>query len=372
MNENQDTQSDTTPTEPQPVETPAPASFDEAVDAIADKIYADETPRDEGGRFVARNAEETPPEDLTPLETEDEITDQPPESETVETEDTPSIDMPNSWSADRSDMWAAVPPEAQKFVSEREAEAHKQITAMGEAIASFRPTAELLNTRMDTFARNGVTVEQGLTLLLDAQDALNRDPVGAIQEIARTVGVDLNQFGTVTGDQGETTPQVATLQKQVSTLQQQLQQNQNQLAQFQQQSQQTAEMQESQAREQVSQEIETWSKDKPYYEAGGKVARLMGSYLRPDANGQSLAQDLDEAYDMAINADPETRKKVDEERKAKEAEARNKAAAEAKRKASVNVGNKPGKASPKPKKGDIFDTDYLGNLYDKAQERLAG
>lgn len=107
-------------------------------------------------------------------------------------------------------------------------------------------------------------------------------------------------------------------------------------------------------------DIETWAKDKPHYNDVRKRMSMM--VLSGDANT------LDEAYDMACNADPVIRKAIREAEGKAEADKRRVAeerrVTDAKRNASVQVRSPPN-VRPAASGGKWDSNQYLEQTFDK-------
>lgn len=263
-----------------------------------------------------------------------------------------AIDAPNAWSADMKGKWADVPPDIQAYITERETEAHSQITRMGQEIAEGRPVRELLGQNMDLFDAAGVSVVDGLPMLLNAQRLLNENPLQGIAAIAQTFGIDLTQAFGPQSAQGD--PQLGQLQSQVTQLQNQLHQrdNQNRMA--------TAREEEARINEAKNQ-VQEWGRDKHYFQRED-VRNMMGTLI---SGGQ--AQDLDTAYEAACHAIGEIRKdiadKAKAEQEAKARKAQTAAVKDAKKVAKSNLGSKA--AGAPAKGGSPNDDDYLGDVFDR-------
>jgi hypothetical protein len=343
-------------------EAPAPTeqqTIDQRLEAIWDR---DNPPRAPDGKFASRN-----PETVEAQETDTETTDQPL-SETegqVETPETaaPVTDPPQAWSAAMKEMWTAVPPEARDYIAKRETEVTKTLTRMGQELAQYRPLNELFERHRDTFSRHGTDAQSGIARLLDAQNALDRDPYSAIAAIAESYQVDLTAFAgqqqpDENGNQAPPDPYVQRLEQQLNQLTQRLSERERS----------EREHQESQTRElqrQTDEEVGKWSDGKDHFEEAS-VKKLMAAAIR---DGE--ANTLDEAYDMACNAIPSIRQKLREtERKTEEAKRlaeTKKHASEAKRSASVNAGSTARRVASVP--SGKWDSDsYLESVYDRAQQ----
>lgn len=178
-------------TAPPPVGAPAAQEvaaaepdWDTAVDADLQAIFKKNNPdREDDGKFAAK----TPATDTT-----GELPDQAP----VEKVEQPqaAINAPQSWSADMKTAFATLPPAVQEFVSRRETEASEKISQQGRELATFEPIRSVVEQNMDVFERNGVSVDDGIARLINAERLLESNPVAAIAQLAQAYGVDLRQF----------------------------------------------------------------------------------------------------------------------------------------------------------------------------------
>lgn len=282
--------------------------------------------RDDTGRFAARE----PATEAQPQQEPQATTDQTAEKAAEPAK--PAIEPPHSWSAEAKARWANVPPDTQAYIAEREAQAHQAITRAGQQIKAYEPIARVLDAYKDTFEKNGLTPDDGIGRLLEVERNLARDPVSAVKEIAKAYGVDL---ATLTNEQtapaqqaeqGQPDPQVATLKAELAQLKAELGKVGSYLT-----AQQRAQLA---SEEQVlARQIAEFAKDKPHFEA---VRHVMGALMQADPN-----LSLDDAYEQATYARPDTRQRIlaDQQKAAEEkrAEEARKKAADAKRSAAVNV-----------------------------------
>lgn len=230
-----------------------------------------------------------------------------------------AIAPPNSWPAEMKAKWGEVPPDVQQIIAQRDTESHQQISRMGQEIAQFKPIGELLGDKQDVFDRHGLSVQDGLKTLLEAQEKLDADPVNALTAIANSFGIDLaSTFGSLNTEQLSDQNAAQTIQ-QLQQQNAQLASERNQLNQrlAQQQNRQTVQQErEAQARKaEAAQTVQKWASDpkspKPYFEqVRGTMATLMSS--NPSAN-------LDELYEQACYATPEIRTKMQADAEAKKA-----------------------------------------------------
>ena len=316
-------------------ETAAPASGDtEAAPSTAQKdpdaelkaVWKKNNPdRDDDGKFASDSVPD-----------EEQNTDSAPKTEAkVPVEE---HKMPQSWSAEVTELWNRAPPELKAQIAKREAQAHETITRQGQQLKAHEPIARLVDQHRQTFERYGVDPSAGINQLLAANDYLERDPVNAISDLARAYGVEHAFAGRPQGQPQSASPEAAALRAEIDRLNQQLQttdQRLNQRDQFE--------------AERHIQSIETqvaeFAKDKPDF-----------AELADDVEEQILAiksknphlppnEVLQKAYERARRVNPEVSARLEAEAKKAEeakriAEAK-KRATEAKRAAPLSVPSAP-------------------------------
>lgn len=327
-----------------PVVEQAPASFEDTMSAVYDKLNP---ARDEAGKFAGNETETTEgAETAATEETVDENTDQPSEKE-QETA-APSITAPNSWSAEMKAKWGSLPPEAQQYIAQRESEMHAAITQKGEQVREYEPIKQVLDQHRDVFAKNGISSAEGISRLIAADRYLEQSPSEAIKWLADSYGVDLRQF--VSGDQQSGDQSQAQTPREVLELRQEINQLKSYL---------TAQQRQSHEAEQatVVKTVEEFAKDKPHFE---KVRKIMGSLMQAGE-----AADLDEAYEKATYAHPEVRQLIlEDQRKAADAKRKaeqEKAVTQAKKAGSVNLKSTQGTT---PARGASFE-ETMSAVYDR-------
>jgi hypothetical protein len=340
----------------QAVETPAVETKAEPVERTLDQdlaaVYEKNMTgrvRDESGRFVSTHPEAVEPQAEAPATA---VSDQAPEAASAETA-TPSIPAPNSWSAEQKAKWEQLPPDTREYIAKRESEAHAQISRMGQQVKAIQPVAETLEQYREVFQRNNMDFQSGVKALLNAQIALEQNPVAAIQHLASAYGVDLPKlFGGQDG-QASGQPQIAALEAQVRNLQQQLQETSQRVM--------TQAQRDSQAQLQTLESVVAdFTKDKPDFDQIEADVMAMIPVIRqqkPDASPRDL---LSEAYERATWVNPEARaRRLEAERKAAEAKAAEEAkkrAEQAKKSASLNVrSSQSSQADNKPLDVDLAE-----------------
>lgn len=294
----------------------APAEVDRDAELLA--IYNKHNPqRGPDGKFQSRNPVE--PSEGAPETT---VEGQPPSEATAEPA-APAIPAPNSWPAEMKAKWDTLPPDAREYIAKRESEAHQTISRMGQQVSAQKPVADLLEQNRAIFERNGMDYQTGIKTLLNAQVALETNPVHAIQQLAQAYGVDLGLFSN--GAQpAENGGQITLLQRQIADLQRQLQDTSTRV--------QTREQQEQLSQQQALEaQVNDFLKDKPDFAKLEDDVLAILPAIKAKNPGASPKEALALAYEQAQWLNPETRAaKLEADRKAAEA----KAAEEARKRAS--------------------------------------
>ncbi len=168
-------------------------------------------------------AEATDGED-TPTEKNEVVAEAEEASEDAEPEGIPA---PEHWSSELKERFAALDPEAQAILVERDGEFQKGYQERAESITAiqqaFEPYKQLI-------AQMGVSEDQAIRSLLATYQNLLSDPLSGIRGLATSFGV-LDQLVTPDTNDDFIDPEIKALREQVSGLQGQLQQFGNQQAQ---------------------------------------------------------------------------------------------------------------------------------------------
>jgi len=314
------------PQEQSAPETPetADAGLDADLAAVWDKNA--KAGRDDRGRFAPADTDAAK---AAGVETEG----QTPSEGTAETAE-PSIPAPHSWPAEMKAKWATLPPDAREYIAKRESEAHSTISRMGQTVKAFQPVAETLEQHREVFERNGLGDQDGIKALLNAQIALEQNPVAAIKHLAGAYGVDLARLYGNAGEQGSGQPQIAALEAQIASLHKQLTETSQRVT--------TREQRETEAQRQTLESVvNDFLKDKPDFDTIEPDVMALLPAIRERNPGASPRELLADAYDKAQWVNPAARaKRLEADRKASEAKAAEenaKRAAEAKKHNSLNV-----------------------------------
>ncbi len=349
--------------EAQPEANEAPATEDGKMDldAVLDAKFDEMNAPEETGAEAKADDATVEGETNSSPEGDGGNTDQPTDAGGEQSEVT-AIALPVTWSKEMAEPWATLDPQIQEYVSQRELETQQSLSKQGNELAKARPIVEVVQRYQQNFDRQGVTFEQGLVSLMNAQTMLEQNPLQGIAKIAETFGIDLPRaFGP---EAQLLDPATRQLLESNRLLQAQVQNSQRD-----QHAQRIAA--ERAAEEQANSQIAEWleSGDKPYFD---KVEAAMVTLIQTNQ-----ASDLDAAYDMACHADPAIRAELLEAQRAAEQakadeEARKKAqdeqlaaaraAKEAKRKASTNGGNR---ANMTTVPGAFLDDDAMAARFDQ-------
>jgi hypothetical protein len=321
-------------------EKAAPSSPMERIASTMSEAYDKINPPRENGKFAAKDKPAEAVADVAAPAAE--IKDQNPADVKVEPPAVAAIDAPLSWSAEMKAKFASLPPDAQTYIAQREGEAHKRISELGQQVKAVEPIRNVVEHYADTFKRNNLDPADGIARMLNVEAMLERDAAGTIREIAKAYGVDLSGGQQAALEPGSESERYRALEAKYSALERRLGETASKIT-----ARERSEAEQEQAT--LNKTISDFAKDKPHFE---KVRVHMSALMQSGA-----AQDLSDAYDMAVYAVPDIRKGLlDEQRKAedeKRDKERTEKAKDAKRVGSLNV--KSTSASP-AKKGSWEDT----------------
>ena len=248
-------------------------------------------PRDESGKFKSTK----------------EVTEASSEvQEEVVAEEKPAKPRPSSWKKDYEESWGKLDPTLQDYISQRESDFAKGVSTYKSQWDQAQPIMSTIEKFAPVLQQNGLDAATWINSLGTAHQTLvygNPDQkLQMFAQLANDYGVDLNGL---TGGQG--------VSPQFSMIAQELSQIKNQWQQFQSQ-------QEQQEQTQLKGEIESFSKDKPYFD---DVRETMAGLLQ-----NNMASDLNTAYDKAIRLHDDIWQKVQSEQvKSSQTELKSKLAA---------------------------------------------
>lgn len=321
------------------------------------------------GRFVAKDkgeGDETGQEQEKPeasLEGEEQAGEQPGSST--------AGDAPAHFPQALKAQWSKIPQEAQKAITDLATDFDRKATEYGKQMNGIKPIQDALSKVMESSpVLHGMSVDQiaHSAASLAAIQAKLAEPnpqtrVQTIMQVAQTYGVLPHLAKALSGGQGGDQT-ILALQQQVANLTRQLEQPQNQFSpekideMISQKMEQSASKTEAESLldQMAAENTELWSMVEDSMETFIGLARQQ----KPDATRK---EQLAHAFDMAVNADPEARKKLREQEAAKattsDADTKRKAAAE--KAASINV-----KSNSNGKTRELTERESLGLAYDRA------
>jgi len=258
-----------------------------AMEQHTDAAPADDTgpARGPDGKFAPAEAEPAPPGEA------------PPVAEVAAAEvidDAPAIPdkfaIPPTYAKKAiREKWTELPPEVRQEIHERETDIHRQFTRFDDERTFGKQVKEVV-APYEPFIRSlGADPVQALDYLLKTDYALRTAPPEARKQMFMKAAADYGiQFGPdELGAAPQGDPRVETLAQQIARLEQ-----------AQQSDIQARQLQEQQSLEQQIADFAS-RPDKPFFD---RVSPIMASLLQSGQVGN-----LEEAYDQAVWADPETR-----------------------------------------------------------------
>lgn len=276
-----------------------------------------------------KELEEPIKEEMVEEETPVEITDEPKEEEPKELVE--EIEpAPVSLSGAIKEKWRELPADVRAEWKKREDDIHRQMTAQDGDLAVGRKIKEIAAPYEQIIKEEGGTIDGAFKDMMYTSYILRK---GSPQQKAQAVMQAIEQFNIDMspyfnqGQQQDPNTQYQALQREIEYLRKQADPNVIK-----------SQLQQDMERDKIQSEIQAFAAnpENVHFEA---VKPIMGSLI---ANGR--AKNLQEAYEMAIYADPSIRSEL--EAKAKQAEAeKKKAEMAAKKKASLSVSGSHG-ASP--------------------------
>lgn len=254
----------------------------------------------------------------------EKISDQTGEEGEGETQQAESLEPPTFWSQDAKQHWATIPREVQQYLLTKEKEANADYTRRTQEAAELRkryePLDEILRPHEQHWALNGQSPAQVVNQLLAADQFIKQDPYNAVRWLIQQNGLDPQQI--VDPDAYSVPPEVMQLNQRIqgleSTIQRQTAQQQQQLL------------------ESKTKEVEMFFDQKspegsevfPFWrDVTGHIEALLPTLMSQNS-GASQTELLKMAYDQAVYANPETRKRVQDERERQAFEREKKQAAE--------------------------------------------
>lgn len=248
---------------------------------------------------------------------------------------------PSSWRKELSEKFGSLDPDVQEEILRREQDFHKGIEGFKQAADFGRAMDKAVTPYLATIQGLGVDAPTAVTYLLNLDHQLRHGDYGQKVSVAREIfknfQIDPND---VFGQQQQIDPSLAPVYQELQSLKAQQQQWHRQI-------QQEKAAQEHRELSELNSFVEHFAQGKEHFDI---VRDDMAALLQA-----GRAKDLQEAYDMAIFANPQTRAtELAKQQEEARAEAKRKAE-EAKRAASVNVKTK-GNLPTRPRNGTMDET----------------
>jgi hypothetical protein len=257
-----------------------------------------------------RDEEEPQEEDGQEAEADDQGEDESGEQQP----DLAAIEAPANWPDDARAAFAALPPRLQHHYIDSakymQADYTRKTQALAQERRGIQEINQIIGPRQQSWMMQGMRPAQAIGQLLALSDYADKDFGGFVKYLAQQRGIDLQSALGLNQNQDADEyidPQVKSLQDQVSEMQQMLEQA-GKFSQQQAQQQQVAQYQQAYSR--TAQGIDQFAQTKnpdgtakyPYFE-----------HLEDDMAGlieAGLANSIDDAYDKALHANPQTRRLV--------------------------------------------------------------
>ena len=271
--------------------------------------------------------------------------------------DDQTITAPQSMSAKDREAFTTLPPEQQKWISDRAKEQESAFTQktmeLAEQRKGYDKLDQILAPRRQQLALDGMDDSTAVGQLFALSDYANNDPIGFVKYMMNARQIPMSALTESAGPQQPTDPQLAAMQ-------QKMQGFENFLTQQQMQAQQQAETA-------INGDVQKFAQDNEFYaELENEMIPVVAALRQNDPN-LSNHDALSKAYKMAIAANDGVSAKVEASKSTKAetdkvamAKAR---AAKSKKAAASNVVRSG--ARPAGKAGVENVEDFIGGLVDE-------
>lgn len=334
-----------------PVVTEA-ASDDAILSATFDRLVTNNgSDRDEGGKFASPASGEKTADTIADAGAEGaEPAEQAPPTATLA-----PAHLPNSLKA----QWEKMPEEARAEVAKLTSEWDRKFGEQGKLWQAAKPVMDRLNEAIQKHPEfRGMSpddIGKSAAQLAAVQVSFNKNPVGTIMDLARSANV-LPQLAQIfsqgeqkPGDQGQI---IASLERKIAQLEAEHKRASNPDA-------IRETVSTTLAEKEAKTTLENWAKAQTFYaEVEADLPHYVAKVIEKSGRERPHTDILTDAYDMAINANPEVRAKVRAaEVKTTAANQDPKRAEAAKKAASINVPSGSGKER-EPTEDEILSATY--------------
>ncbi len=273
-------------------------------------------------------------------ETDDlESGDEKPSEPSPQIKQPEAIKPPASFNAKAREHWNSLPREMQEYIFQRETEAQRKISELGNVSASIRPHLQHVER---IASESGLTTGDTIQRFVAADQFIKSNPEGAIRYLAQAHNVDLGKFG---GD-----PRQHQQQQQAREIQM---------------AQQAYDYLQTQHAQSLTQTIEKFAADKAeHWKDIEPSIAYHATAIRVSEPDLTPREVLKEAYERALKDNPQIAANLPSarEKAAKEKEAQTRRAQEAKRVASMNVGSRSTGKTASVRK-DLYSE--MADIYDR-------
>lgn len=258
-----------------------------------------------------REAMEEVPDDEVASATIDEAPVADEISEPVE-EETPAsnelVVAPISWPASEKERFKSLPPEVQKFISKREQERDSFLSSKANEVAEIKKYVSQYADIDQAFAPferkmqlSGANRGQVISQLLGAQKYLDENPPEAIRWLAESYGLTPEQIFNAEASTPRVDPQTANLQRKIEQLEGYLQQQKQ--------------TQHQSAYQAINNDIAAFASEtdgqgnylRPHFNEVYTDMEAIVRHLRSNQPNLPIKEVLQQAYDRAVWANPNSR-----------------------------------------------------------------
>ena len=327
--------------------------FEASVGRVAEAIGEDLIGEQATGDYE-ENIEVTktpaPPVEATPQP----VAQSKPQTGTPETNAPPTEkvhEVPQSWAKEMRDQWGTLPPKVQGYLITRE----KQLL---EGFNQFRPVQEAIAPHADYLRQINASPQQAVSLLLNAQRRLTEGSIESRKAAYQELGRNLQLIDSTQVQPNGQAQETAPIDPNVSALQQEL-------ASIKQAMMAEREREIDTIRSQNMKTVEAFAAD-PAHPHFDEVAGEIPAFI-------NMGKSLQEAYEMAVWANPITRAKQQAEaltaHEAKLKENARLSALPKRQAARVNVRSSGDQREPT---AHVADLDEIDNTVRTEHRRLKG
>jgi hypothetical protein len=260
-------------------------------------------------------------------------------------------------SAKDREAFAALPPEQQKWISDRAKEQESAFTQktmdLAEKSKGFEKLEQILGPRRQQLAMDGMDDSTAVGQLFALSDFANNDPLGFVKYLLNARQIPLTALNEPSGQQQPVDPQLAAMQ-------QKMQGFENFLTQQQMQSRQQAELA-------INNDVQKFAEENEFYaELESEMIPVVAALRQNDPNLSNSAA-LTKAYKMAIGGNDSVSAKVAAAQAAKAGTDKVATAKARAAKSKKAVGSNVTRSGTRPasKAGAENVEDFIGELVDE-------